>query len=68
MLENFLDKMKKHPEFLNYFVKHYLHRKEKWALCYRPADIVDTSGHVEGFHRHIKTNGMKGKCFYTLQA
>lgn len=52
------------PKFIEYFLK-YLEdgRVQKWPMCYRnfAHQSVDTTGHVESFHRRLKNDYMHRK-------
>lgn len=53
------------PAFCTYFEKHYLtnERISKWANCHRNFHhlMVNTTGHVESFHKRLKSDYMKRK-------
>ena len=51
---------KLHPTFMEYFVKTYVGRVEKWAMCYRDFEhaATDTNMFVEAFHNRLKTHYM----------
>ncbi|KAI5754976.1 hypothetical protein M8J77_013096 [Diaphorina citri] len=51
-------------KFIDYFQRYLLDgRIQKWAMCHRnfPHQAVDTTGHVESFHRRLKNDYMLRK-------
>ncbi|GFT87474.1 uncharacterized protein NPIL_184221 [Nephila pilipes] len=51
--------------FINYFLKFYGGRKEKWAYCYRVGCGVNTNMKLERWHRNLKYEG-QGKIMQRL--
>lgn len=53
-------------EFVSYFKEHYLHRKEKWAYCYRIGCTVNTNMKLERWHKELKHGEAQGKVIKRL--
>lgn len=56
----------RYPDFGKYFDVHYLKRLDKWAYCKRLNLGINTSMHVESFHRTFKNNFLSRKANHRL--
>ena len=47
--------------FSNYFQRHWVSKKEKWAYCYRVGQGINTNMYLEAYHRVLKHKYLGGK-------